>query len=64
MEIFSLSSRYISNLVIKYQNKEVDKSILNNNIFAGLAFNYFFSKKKIKKQKKSRKSKVKFLQIL
>ena len=52
MEIFSLSSRYISNLVIKYQNKEVDKSILNNNIFADLAFNYFFFKKKIKKQKK------------
>ena len=46
MEIFSLSSRYISNLVIKYQNKEVDKSILNNNIFADLAFNYFFFKKK------------------
>ena len=52
MEIFSLSSRYISNLVIKYQNKEVDKSILNNNIFADLAFNYFFFKKKNKEAKK------------
>ena len=52
MEIFSLSSRYISNLVIKYQNKEVDKTILNNNIFADLAFNYFFFKKKNKEAKK------------
>ena len=46
MEIFSLNSRYISNLVISFQNKEIDKKILNNNIFADLAFNYFYFKKK------------------
>ena len=46
MEIFSLNSRYISNLVIQYQNKEIDKKILNHNMFADLAFNYFYFKKK------------------
>ena len=46
MEIFSLHSRFISNLVIKYRNNEIDQKMLNDNIFADLAFNYYFFKKK------------------
>ena len=46
MEIYSLSSRYISNLVIQFQNKEIDEKKLNHNMFADLAFNYYFFKKK------------------
>ena len=46
MEIYSLNTRYISDLVIKYQNKEIDQKVLNNNIFADIAFNYFYFKKK------------------
>ena len=46
MEIFSLNSRYITNLIIKFQNEEIDKNLLNNNIFADLAFNYFFFQEK------------------
>ena len=55
MEIFSLNSRYISNLVIQYQNKEIDQKLLNNNIFADLAFNYFYFKKKNKEANKIKK---------
>ena len=63
MEIFSLNSRYISNLVIQYQNKEIDKKILNHNMFADLAFNYFYFKKKIVKQIESKESKTGYLMI-
>ena len=55
MEIFSLNSRYISNLVIQYQNKEIDQKILNNNIFADLAFTFFYFSKKEKEVKKIKK---------
>ena len=55
MEIFSLSSRYISNLVIQFQNKEIDEKKLNHNMFADLAFNYYFFKKKRLDSKKMKK---------
>ena len=55
MEIFSLNSRYITNLIIKFQNEEIDKNLLNNNIFADLAFNYFFFKKKNREINKIKK---------
>ena len=55
MEIFSLNSRYITNLVIKFQNKEIDNKLLNYNNFADLVFNYFFFKKKNREINKIKK---------
>ena len=51
MEIFQLNTRYITNTLIKFQNKEIDEKLLNNNIFADLSFGYFYFQKKIKKSK-------------
>lgn len=46
MEIYSQNTKYISNLLIKYQNQEIDQKELNNNIFANLVFNHYFFRKK------------------
>ena len=51
MEIFQLNTRFITNTLIKFQNKEIDEKLLNNNIFADLSFGYFYFQKKIKKSK-------------
>ena len=55
MEIFVLNTRYITNTLIKFQNKEIDEKILNNNIFADLSFGYYFFQKKINESKKKLK---------
>ena len=51
MEIFQLNTRYITNTLIQFQNKEIDQKLLNNNIFADLSFGYFYFQKKMKKSK-------------
>ena len=54
MEIFSLNSRYITNLLIQFQNSEIDKKKLNNDMLADVAFNYFYLKKKNRRIKKAK----------
>ena len=54
MEIFSLNSRYITNLLIQFQNSEIDKKKLNNDMIADVAFNYFYLKKKNRRIKKAK----------
>ena len=53
MEIFELNTRYITNTLIKFQNKEIDEKKLNNNIFADLSFGFYFFQKKEKNQKRN-----------
>jgi len=40
-----MNSRHITDLLLKYQNKEIDKQQFNSNIFLDIAFNYFYLKK-------------------
>jgi hypothetical protein len=47
MEIFALNTRYITNTLIQFQNKEIDQNILNHNIFADLSFGFYYFTKKI-----------------
>ena len=54
MEIFSLNSRYITNLLIQFQNSKMDKKKLNNDMLADVAFNYFYLKKKNRRIKKAK----------
>ena len=57
MEIFALNTRYITNTLIQFQNKEIDQNILNHNIFADSSFGfYYFTKKNKRKQKKIEKT--------
>ena len=62
MEIFELNTRYITNILIKFQNKEIDEKKLNNNIFADLSFGFYFFQKKIKESKKKLKIQNELLQ--
>ena len=55
MEIFALNTRYITNTLIQFQNKEIDQKILNHNIFADLSFGYYFFTKKRKEGKQKLK---------
>ena len=56
MEIFELNTRYITNTLVKFQNKEIDEKKLNNNIFADLSFGFYFFQKKRKEIKKEIKN--------
>ena len=58
MEIFSQNSRYITNLLVQFQNSEIDKKILNHNMFVDIAFNYFYLKKTDSKIKKAKKNQI------
>ena len=62
MEIFELNTRYITNTLIKFQNKEIDEKKLNNNIFADLSFGFYFFQKKRKESKKKLKIQNELLQ--
>ena len=55
MEIFALNTRYITNTLIQFQNKEIDQNILNHNIFADLSFGFYYFTKKIKESKRKLK---------
>ena len=50
MEIFSTNSRHIADLLIQFQNKEIDKQDFNTKIILDIAFNYFYFKKKTKQE--------------
>ena len=52
MEIFSQSSNYITQLINKFQNNEIDKNTFNQNILINTIFSHFYFKKENKKYKK------------
>ena len=52
MEIFSTDSRNITDLLVQYHNKEIDKQNFNIKIFLAIAFNYFYFTKESKKETK------------
>ena len=49
MEIFAMNSRHLSDLLIRFQNKEIDKKKFDINILLDITFNYFYFKKEFKK---------------
>ena len=62
MEIFSMNSRHITDLLIKFQNKEIDQQKFNSNILLDIAFNYYYFKKESKKTIKLKESQNKVFQ--
>ena len=62
MEIFSMNSRHISDLLIKFQNKEIDKKEFDCNILLDITFNYFYFKKELKKTVKLKEAQNKIFQ--
>ena len=62
MEIFAMNSRHITDLLIKFQNKEIDQQKCNSNIFLDIAFNYYYFKKESKKTIKLKKEQNKVFQ--
>ena len=57
-----MNSRHITDLLLKYQNKEIDKQQFNSNIFLDIAFNYFYFKKESKKTVKLKEGQNKVFQ--
>ena len=55
MEIFSQSSNYITKLINKFQNNDIDKNTFKKNILITTLFNHFYFKKQNKKYKKIKK---------
>ena len=49
MEIFLNNSRHMTDLLVKFQNKEIDKNKFNTNIFLDIALNYYYFTKESKK---------------
>ena len=62
MEIFSMNSRHISDLLIKFQNKEINKQEFDSNILLDVTFNYFYFKKEMKKTAKLKEAQNKIFQ--
>ena len=62
MEIFFTSSRHLIDLMVKFQNKEIDKKKFNTDIFFGIAFNYYYFSKESKKTIKLKESQNKVFQ--
>ena len=62
MEIFAMNSRHISDLLIKFQNKEIDKKEFDCNILLDITFNYFYFKKELKKTVKLKEAQNKIFQ--
>ena len=56
MEIFSQSSNYITKLINKFQNNEIDNNTFNKNILINTIFSHFYFKKENKKYKKIKES--------
>ena len=63
MEIFAFNSRHITELLTKFQNKEIDKQKFNTNMFIDIAFNYFYFKKELKKTVKLKEAQNKIFQL-
>ena len=62
MEIFFTNSRHITDLLVKFQNKEIDKNKFNTDIFIDIAFNYYYFSKESKKTIKLKESQNKVFQ--
>ena len=56
MEIFSQSSYYITKLITKFQNNEIDNNTFNKNILINTIFSHFYFKKENKKYEKIKES--------
>ena len=57
-----MNSRHITDLLIKFQNKEIDQQKFNSNIFLDIAFNYYYFKKESKKTIKLKEGQNKVFQ--
>lgn len=57
-----MTSRHIIDLIIKFQNKEIDKQKFDSNIFLDTAFNYFYFNKEAKKTIKIKEGQNKVFQ--
>ena len=57
-----MNSRHITDLLIKFQNKEIDQQKFNSNILLDIAFNYYYFKKESKKTIKLKESQNKVFQ--
>ena len=62
MDTFSRSSKYIINLITKYQNKAIDKQTVNKNLLLNTIFTYNHLKKQNKKNKKIKENQNKIFQ--
>lgn len=62
MEIFAMNSRHIIDSILKLQNKEIDKTKFNSEIFLDITFNYFYFKKERKKTIKLKEAQNKVFQ--
>ncbi len=57
-----MNSRHITDLLINFYNKNIDKKQFNTNILKDIAFNFFYFKKKTKKIIKYKENQNKILQ--
>ena len=55
MEVYAQGSKYISKIIVKYQNKEISTKELNKNILISTVFTYNYLRKKKTKNKKINK---------
>lgn len=55
MEVYAQGSKYISKIIVKYQNKEINTKELNENILINTIFTYNYLRKKKTKNKKINK---------
>ena len=55
MEVYAQGSKYISKIIVKYQNKEINTKELNKNILINTIFTYNYLRKKKTKNKKINK---------
>ena len=55
MEVYAQGSKYISKIIVKYQNKEISTKELNENILISTVFTYNYLRKKKTKNKKINK---------
>ena len=55
MEVYAQGSKYISKIIVKYQNKEISTKELNKNILINTIFTYNYLRKKKTKNKKINK---------
>ena len=57
-----MNSRHITDLLVKFQNNEIDKKKFNSDMFLDIAFNYFYFKKESKKTIKLKEAQNKVFQ--
>ncbi len=62
MELFFMNSRHITDLLIKFQNKNIEQKTFNRNILIDIALNCFYFNKESKKTLKLKETQNKILQ--